>query len=397
MRFAVSTLLFLCGASQSFSVWPAEDVTADGIITQMESLDSKGNSKFLRDDEVVKSSSDAVRYEDMALAEVNAEAKITTNRVMRSSRGVAIQSREEGRGGRRGHITRHGQITRHGPVLYVIKTWSGYFKTKLVALMQTWGSLVEEDHLLIMADPGNATTDEELADLHIKVHKVPTNVCGADSTKCTTIRVAHGIVLASKHPGNWSWVFMVDDDHYINTAELEQSLAKHDATGKVAVGEWGCGVPLGLCDGLGGFCGGCGYGFSRPAVQALLGGSAEGFLAFHQNLSSNSKLTQGREDMTTSCAAHMRVPDMKIVKLDKHMEDTKWIPAMKKNLSEAAATSSCIGWHHVSAEQMRVIHQSVSHAKPHNDSMMQMDVAGMEWRMNSYIDDFNKWSASASE
>lgn len=294
----------------------------------------------------------------------------------------------------------HAVGTKHGPVLYVIKTWSGMFKTRLAALMQTWGSLVEESHLLIMADPGNSTTDKELADLNIKVHKVPLSVCGADSTKGLTCRVAHGIALASQQPGDWSWVYVVDDDHYINTAVLEQSLAKQDATAKVAVGVWGCGVPK-CCHGLGGFCGGCAYGFSRPAVQALIGGSAEGFLAFHANLSSNSNLTQGREDMTTSCTAHMKVPDMKIVKLDKDMFDALWVAKRgedlsQKNISQAAAKETrALGWHHVTPEQMRAIHESVSQAQSFEDSFMQADAPTMQWRMKSYIEDWNKWSSSS--
>jgi hypothetical protein len=129
-------------------------------------------------------------------------------------------------------------------VLYVVKSFSKYYDTRLSTLMKTWGSLVDRSLLLLVGD-------QDSPDLPVYKPSECMDSCGM----CLSCRVAHALVLASLQPGNWSWVFLVDDDHYIRTAEVERELANLDATQKLAVGCWGCGNGK-SCNGVGGFCGG---------------------------------------------------------------------------------------------------------------------------------------------
>lgn len=241
-----------------------------------------------------------------------------------------------------------------GSVLYVVRTWSGLWDTRLHAVMQTWGSLIDDSHLLIISDTGK-DKDQKLVS-GLPIHKVSLDECPSDATCGLSCRTAHALVDAWQHPGNWSWVFLVDDDHYIKPGAVEQAFARFDASAKVGAGCWGCGAGT-YCNGLGGFCGGCGYGFSRTALNALIGGSAKEFRNFH-NKTSHSKLSDGREDMATSCTARMKIPDLEIVKLG-DMQDH---PAPGDKLEREARKFKGFGWHHVSPEQMFEIHRVLNGA-----------------------------------
>jgi len=233
-----------------------------------------------------------------------------------------------------------------GSVLYLVKAYSGYYGTRLHALMQTWGSLLKESSLLVVGD-------RESPDM--PVHTAPG--CASDSTHGLTCRVGYGLTLAARHPGNWSWVFLVDDDHYVRTARLEEALAELDARKPVAAGCYGCGRPQ-YCNGRGGFCGGCGYALSRPAVAALVGRSVETFLKLHSDMS-HSKLSDGREDMATSCALIQRVPNLQIASLEGLVAE----PPDVSRLREEASSEKALLWHHVPPDQMLEIHRALSRVR----------------------------------
>merc|ERR1719408_544478 len=62
-------------------------------------------------------------------------------------------------------------------------------------------------------------------------------------------------------------LFVVDDDAYLNVANLRKTFGKLE--GKVAIGVWGCAEKPWY-----GFCGGAGYGLTKAGVKALLATTA---------------------------------------------------------------------------------------------------------------------------
>jgi len=228
-----------------------------------------------------------------------------------------------------------------GDVLYMVKSYKGFYDTKLRALLQTWGSTLRPSSLLVLGD-------EDWAEFPIS----KASMCGSDATQGLACRVAYGMTVAAKAPGNWSWLYVVDDDHYVQPPMVERTLAKFDASKLVAGGCYTCGVPK-YCDGQGGFCGGCGYFLSRAAVRAMVGDDSAAFMAFHGRIS-GSKKSDGREDMAISCALRERVPDVQIESMPPHMHGGQ--PNLKTLQPEQDETLS---WHHISPEMMRQIYQVV--------------------------------------
>jgi len=228
-----------------------------------------------------------------------------------------------------------------GDVLYMVKSYKGSYNTQLRAVLQTWGSTLPPSSLLVLGD-------EDWAEFPIS----KASMCGSDATQGLACRVAYGMTVAAKAPGNWSWLYVVDDDHYVQPPMVERTLAKFDASKLVAGGCYTCGVPK-YCDGQGGFCGGCGYFLSRAAVRAMVGDDSAAFMAFHGRIS-GSKKSDGREDMAISCALRERVPDVQIESMPPHMHGGQ--PNLKTLQPEQDETLS---WHHISPEMMRQIYQVV--------------------------------------
>jgi hypothetical protein len=233
-----------------------------------------------------------------------------------------------------------------GNVLYVVKSYSGYYNTRLRAIMQTWGASVNRDSLIIVADePSQEFT----------VHAFPE--CGNLPPKSLTCRVAAGLALASQHPGNWKWVVVVDDDHYVVTSQLESELANFESiSGPVGIGAWGCGVPE-YCDGKGGFCGGTGYGFNRAALQMLVKGSPDSFREAHKEMAALPK-SGGREDMVTSCLALERVPNFDVKELEStvaEMTGETWADLNRKGKCRHDSI-----FHKANPEEIHRLHQIIA-------------------------------------
>jgi len=247
-----------------------------------------------------------------------------------------------------------GQFADHalepGSVLYVIKTYSGAYKTKLRAVMDTWGSQVPKSSLIIVGDLPFAEFPVQVA-----------MECGSDAMLGLACRVAHALELAARTPGNWSWVFIVDDDHYVKTDNLERTLARFDGQTPVGVGCYGCGqgAPFHYCNDAGGFCGGCGYAFSRKAIMQAVAGREEEFRRLHLNVS-ESKLSETREDMATTCTMRKLVQDMDIQPLGGTGDGNDAV----KELVGDGGTTKLVAWHHVSPEQMHEMHKLIMEKRP---------------------------------
>jgi len=95
------------------------------------------------------------------------------------------------------------------------------------------------------------------------------------------------------------WLYIIGEDNYVNTKNVEKWLEDKDPDSAVAYGIVGCGRGL-FCQDVaaynahGGFCGGGGYIISRAALQSLL---ANGAPALHEIYDA----TSWPNDMTTSC------------------------------------------------------------------------------------------------
>jgi len=238
-----------------------------------------------------------------------------------------------------------------GSVLYVIKTYAGAYENKLRAVMETWGAQVPRSSLLIVGD-------EEHKEFPIHVAKE----CGADANLGLACRVAHGVELAAKTPGNWSWVFVVDDDHYVKTDNLESFLATLDSSVATGVGCYGCGAggQFNYCRGKGGFCGGCGYGFSRAALMKAVRGHEAEFREQHLSVAESRELSEAREDMAMSCTMTDRLPDMKVQPLVGSGIDGNNAEELFKDLSRDGCNTKSSIWHWIKPEMMHKVHKLVT-------------------------------------
>jgi len=227
-----------------------------------------------------------------------------------------------------------------GSVLFMVKSYSGFYDTKLRAQMQTWGSLLPRSSFLVLGDKAWSEFPIEQA-----------TECGADATEGLACRVAYGMTVAAKTPGNWSWLYVIDDDHYVRPGLVEKNLAEFNESEPVAGGCYGCGRPQ-YCGGKGGFCGGCGYFFSRVAVKAMVGDDATEFMAYHSRISKSNR-SEGREDMAISCTLFERVPNVEIKTMEHMAGDGPILEKLQP------AQDKAMSWHHIGPEMMHALHQIV--------------------------------------
>lgn len=231
-----------------------------------------------------------------------------------------------------------------GNILYMVKSYKGFYETKLRSQLKTWASTVNKASFMVLGD-------EAWADYPIQI----ASACASDATEGLACRVAYGFTLAAKHPGNWSWLYVVDDDHYVRPTMVQKVLSKLDSSKPVGAGCYGCGTPQ-YCDGHGGFCGGCGYAFSRSAVTKMVGQNATEFLQYHDRIS-RSKKSEGREDMAISCAMRERVPDLQIEQMAGNIGGD--VPDDLQDLRRNRREDATLGWHHVTPEQMEALHKAL--------------------------------------
>merc|ERR1740121_235159 len=145
-----------------------------------------------------------------------------------------------------------------GEVLYVIRISSKTQSERLQPILDTWASALPPESLLVVGDVGSEIP---------KVYGA--TECPDNHEQGLSCKTGHALALAAGMLGSRQWVFVLDDDHYVNTTNLEGVLATKNASKLQAFGIPGCGPKL--CDDHeGGFCGGGGYAVSRAALKALV-------------------------------------------------------------------------------------------------------------------------------
>lgn len=156
------------------------------------------------------------------------------------------------------HRRRRAQagVPEWGKVFYVIRSWHGQYQKRLDSLLKTWVSSLPRDSYVLVGD-----VDNEDPKIHAAVG------CHNDHSRGLCCKTAYSLALAATiiKDTQFQWAWVVDDDHYVRTAQVEDALSHLSPLREVAVGMPGCGG--GHCeDKRGGFCGGAGYGISRPAL-----------------------------------------------------------------------------------------------------------------------------------
>ena len=167
-------------------------------------------------------------------------------------------------------------------VLYVLRSHSKNYGTKVVATLDTWAKDVNNsgtDSLLMVGD--KASENPPI---------LPAKGCGNDHWQQLTCKTGVALQLAHEQLGlgNFSWIFVIDDDVYLHVANVHRVLSNFDPSKIIAVGIVGCGGHL--LPG-GGFCGGGGYALSRPAMEKIM---AQGEPAFQKDLMEPSHLAKER-------------------------------------------------------------------------------------------------------
>jgi len=150
------------------------------------------------------------------------------------------------------------------------------------------------------------------------------------------------------------WLYIIGEDNYVNTKNVEKWLEDKDPDSAVAYGIVGCGRGL-FCQDVaaynahGGFCGGGGYIISRAALQSLL---ANGAPALHEIYDA----TSWPNDMTTSC--QLRKREVRLAS-GKSMYSQ---PFAKIADYEGMAHSDFLSSHYISPPVMRWLHAEVEGA-----------------------------------
>jgi len=261
-----------------------------------------------------------------------------------------------------------------GSVLYLVKASDGDNKKydRLGAVMKTWGKLMVDSNrpmLMVGASPSTEFPVHAATKCGLKGLKKVGNYSGAqlEGQGCGQMpglpcRVAFSLALAAKHPGSWSWVMMIDDDHYVIPHNVEQYLAHLDPQKKQVVGCWGCGKPRGRCWGKGGFCGGCGTAFSRAGLEAMVieKGATAAFEEEHSMHCNNLTTTHGVDDVTLGCTMLRRVPDMEIRDIE-HVNGQVPQGGYRMDAEEFRPNTPMLAWHHVKPDKMLEIDKALRH------------------------------------
>lgn len=261
-------------------------------------------------------------------------------------------------------------------ILYVVRTWHKNYETRLPSILKTWASPLDRSSLLIVGD-------QELKDP--VVHAA--NGCLSDHHVGLTCKTGHSLALAAEQIGDRSWVFVIDDDVYVNTSNLEGLLKERDASALVALGIPGCGTPH--CDDhQGGFCGGGGYALSRAALKALVDKPTA--TEFQNELLDMTKVYYPGEtpwdDITTTCLMKRR--GITVERIDglygwRIPDNSKAAPNGKLSTAYKNAIHSSsplpLTFHYVSEQEMYTIQDQFMKPAPDKVSLLQEVTPGLTY------------------
>lgn len=275
-----------------------------------------------------------------------------------------------------------------GDILYVVRTWHPNYDTRLPSIMKTWASTLDSSALLIVGDK------------HLQNPTVHAATgCGTDHHVGLTCKTGHSLALAAEKIGSRPWAFLIDDDVYVNTSNLEDLLKKHDPTRLIALGIPGCGAPH--CDDhQGGFCGGGGYALSRAALKALVDRPTP--TDFHNELLDMTKVFYPGEvpwdDITTTCLMKRR--GITVEKIDglygwRLPDSSTAAPDGKLSQQTKTAIHSSnplpLTFHYIAPQEMYTIHNQFLNPGSEDLSLLQEVNSGPNYaeQMRRYIQDEN--------
>jgi len=139
------------------------------------------------------------------------------------------------------------------------------YRHRLEVVMSTWGAKPKAKGLFYSV--AGRTYPSEWQEPGVVVGKED---CGDDAWG-NSCKEASLIAEAARR--NASWLVIVGEDNYVDTAQVEMALRDMDPTVPVAMGCLGCGFGLAAYGELvakhGGLCGGCGEVLSQGALQML--------------------------------------------------------------------------------------------------------------------------------
>ena len=107
--------------------------------------------------------------------------------------------------------------------MYVVRTSSKFYQTRLKYLLVTWTSLVPK-HVYFV-------TDKFLPNISQNHFILTQNTCGEEKHAMNTLccKTAHDFILFHRHITKYDWFCHFDDDQYVNTNNLEKYLSKLDS------------------------------------------------------------------------------------------------------------------------------------------------------------------------
>ncbi|CAF4781886.1 unnamed protein product [Rotaria sp. Silwood1] len=104
-------------------------------------------------------------------------------------------------------------------ILYVIRTSSHFYQKRLIYLLQTWISLVNDDTFFV--------TDIFLPNIS-KKHMISTKkTCGPDTHSMNILccKTAHDFIIFHRYLLEYEWFCHFDDDQYVNVNNLKKYLS----------------------------------------------------------------------------------------------------------------------------------------------------------------------------
>lgn len=115
-------------------------------------------------------------------------------------------------------------------IMYVVRTISKYYSTRLKYLLQTWIPLVHE-HVYFVSDT-------LLPDIN-KTHIITTELtCGptSHSVRSLCCQTSHDFILYRRHASDYDWLCHFDDDQYVHVDNLRTYLATLDPSRPYYIG-----------------------------------------------------------------------------------------------------------------------------------------------------------------
>eukprot|EP00927_Polykrikos_kofoidii_P005195 TRINITY_DN12073_c0_g2_i1.p1 TRINITY_DN12073_c0_g2~~TRINITY_DN12073_c0_g2_i1.p1 ORF type:complete len:375 (+),score=32.94 TRINITY_DN12073_c0_g2_i1:57-1181(+) len=234
----------------------------------------------------------------------------------------------------------------------VMTTHDRPYRDKLQAQLDTWAARLPKDGRWFAVIGKGRLSPKQKAMGKSLVH----SLC-EDNFK--GIACKEGRIVEKGYESGADWLFIVGEDNYVNTNELEKRLMSHSTTAPkqpVVLGIMGCEMDSKLCpdaSGMPSICGGGGYALNRPALEAFMSiGSAK----LRSEYLKGSGL-QG--DMNTACVARRRSVDL--------VEMAGLVGARIMDLRQLndLILHEPLTYHYMTPQTMRWLHAKLNNPKSH--------------------------------